>query len=783
MKTKLFAVLLLLTGSIPGAVFADEYCNLMRYWPMHDGDSLNFSSSVLGPLNINYRQGWSSSEVIVDFGGYETDYYEYSDGQLLMQSGDALGDSLEFDPYLVLLTESLAANGGTVSSSAESELYGYTLYLTLKATVSQAGTITVPAGTFSNCRKLDLTLKLVIPGALNKTFPFQTLYLAPGVGPIKVAGYQYDDNLNAKLLGWAELDSGTVGGVDVTMLAPLSTNLPPKITAQPKSLTATNYGTATMSVAVSGTAPFTYQWFNGNDALTNDSRISGVDTTKLTIQNVQFSDAGSYHVEIANVVCSVQSTSAVLNVVADIAKPTLAITSPKSGQRCSNCVFTVIGTTKDNARVSSVFCSLNGASWICADGTTNWAATHELKPGTNVLRAYASDAAGNLSSTSSVSFVYVVCVPLCVKTTGLGTVTPNYDGKVLEIGKNYVMTAKAGKGYAFYYWGGCALTNSATLKFFMASNLTFIANFKDVTRPVCIITFPKVNQKWSNAVINVTGKASDNAGVSNVWYQLNGAGWVEAAIVSGGTNWATTNLTLIPGTNLIQAFAVDGTGNASLTNSVKFNRVIVPDWAPDALVGLMGPVSDSSAFSTVSFGTNTFSLMASNNLDLSGVGSYGYLKVGTNAAELQVLFTDPPTIASNAISAWLTFTGFNRGFFTNLDNGETGPFSFSIAASLAPDSLAGKSVVAKTDIGTLTLKFSTSTTYSASDGSYGNFDYQKFTPAGGMMRMHLTNPGDFGEEQYIHVTFTSKTAGNYVASFFQSDGTLKNIAAGTFTMK
>ena len=62
----------------------------------------------------------------------------------------------------------------------------------------------------------------------------------------------------------------------------------------------------------------------------------------------------------------------------------------------------------------------------------------------------------------------------------------------------------------------------------MASNLTLIANFVDVTPPSLAITAPTANQRWSNSTFTVTGTASDNVQVSNVFYQLNGGSWTVA---------------------------------------------------------------------------------------------------------------------------------------------------------------------------------------------------------------------------------------------------------------
>jgi uncharacterized repeat protein (TIGR03803 family) len=263
----------------------------------------------------------------------------------------------------------------------------------------------------------------------------------------------------------------------------------------------------------------------------------------------------------------------------DTAIPTLTITSPTANQRWSNDVFTATGTAKDNVNVEGVFCELNGSGWsnaVTANNWSNWTAQVTLTPGTNLLKAYAVDGAGNISTTSTVSFVYVVSAPLTVLTNGLGTVSPNYNGALLQIGVNYSMTAAAASGFGFVNWtdeNGNPLTNSTTLKFLMESNLTFTANFVDVTKPTLTVTSPTAGQRWSNEVFTVTGTAKDNVSVSNVFYSLNSSGWSNAATANHWSNW-TAQVTLTPGTNLLQAYSVDGAGNTSTSNSVAFDFVV-----------------------------------------------------------------------------------------------------------------------------------------------------------------------------------------------------------------
>ena len=265
----------------------------------------------------------------------------------------------------------------------------------------------------------------------------------------------------------------------------------------------------------------------------------------------------------------------------DTNKPTVSITNVTAGQRVSNAVFTVRGTAGDNWQVSNVVCQLNGGGWNVAtniNNWTNWAAGVTLMAGTNTVAAYAADIAGNLSTTSSVSFDFVATNQLQIQASGLGTVSPNYSNAWLEIGRNYSITSTPASGFVFTNWvvstnwiGGTSTTKT-NLTFMMASNLTLQVNFLDVTKPTLSITNPVSGQRVSNAVFTVMGTAGDNWQVSNVVCRLNGGGWSNGVSANLWTNW-TAAVNLIPGTNTVAAYAVDTTGNVSTTNSVSFQYV------------------------------------------------------------------------------------------------------------------------------------------------------------------------------------------------------------------
>jgi hypothetical protein len=258
-----------------------------------------------------------------------------------------------------------------------------------------------------------------------------------------------------------------------------------------------------------------------------------------------------------------------LTLYADDTAPSLAITNPVAGQISSNGVFTVSGTASDNLAVSNVWVQLNGGAWTKAAGTASWSLGLTLAPGTNVIQAYAEDMAGNVSPTNEVDLFYVVSAPLTVHINGGGTVTPDYNGVLLEIGQTYSITAQPGPGSEFVNWTDSITTNSPTLTFVMESNLTFTANFTDVGSPTLAITSPTKGQFVSNAVITATGTATDNGQLAAVWYQLNGGGWIQA---TNTTNW-TAGLTLVSGANTLAAYAIDTFNNISATNTVTFTYV------------------------------------------------------------------------------------------------------------------------------------------------------------------------------------------------------------------
>jgi len=487
----------------------------------------------------------------------------------------------------------------------------------------------------------------------------------------------------------------------------------------------------------------------------------------------------------------------------EVTPPVLAILSPKVHQTLTEAAFTVTGKASDNVGVTNVFCQLNGTGWTNAfttNGWTNWTAAVMPSPGANVVQAYAEDAAGLVSKTNSVKFDYALGAPLTVQVTppGYGTVTPDYNGTSLVISNKYSMTAKPGKGFGFVNWswsGGS--TNKPKLTFVMASNLVFTANFVDVQRPVLAILSPKANAKVTAEALTVTGKASDNVGVTDVFCQLNEAAWTNAFTTDGWTNW-TAAVTLSQSNNTFQAYAEDAAGNKSLTNTVKFTytgSVTGPtSGAPASLSELSAevtPTNDTPGF-TISFGASTFSqsMDPGTNEDNNAVGNYTYARLSTNTALLTVTATAPPD-NTNATVVGLTFTDSQHAAFSSTNgNGsvDTGAILLSEAANLVPASLAGKTIHAVESAsgqantvalnGNLTFK----ATNDKGKSSSGTYTFTSYSPVGALLVLTWTSPTSrAGDVDYVVVTFSAAKAGTYFGETVNSTGGTST-SSGTFTL-
>jgi len=113
--------------------------------------------------------------------------------------------------------------------------------------------------------------------------------------------------------------SNAVGSATTTPIV-LTVVSPPMIVKQPVTQAVPLGRSATFSIEVTGTAPITYQW------QLNSAPIAGATSAQLVIPNVGPQHIGSYTVVVTNVIDSVRSTAAYLDIV-----PTPQVTQHPTG--------------------------------------------------------------------------------------------------------------------------------------------------------------------------------------------------------------------------------------------------------------------------------------------------------------------------------------------------------------------------------------------------------------------------------------------------------------------
>ena len=360
--------------------------------------------------------------------------------------------------------------------------------------------------------------------------------------------------------------------------------------------------------------------------------------------------------------------------------PILTITSPSNGAVFSGSTITMAGTASDNIGVWEVHYRVNSGTWLVASGTTSWSASITLSPGSNILEARAFDTSGNQSAVASRTVTYNssdTTVPIL-------TITSPSNGAVFA-GSTITMTGTASDNIAVsqvHYrvnsgsWstasGSTSWSASLTLSlgsntlearaFDSSGNPSAIAsrtvsyNPSDTTVPILNITSPSNGAVFAGSTITMTGTASDNIGVSQVHYRVNGGNWI---VGSGTTSWiASVNLS--PGSNVLEARAVDTSGNPSAIASRTVTYNLSDTTAPTltitspsngavfsgSTITMSGTASDNIGVSQVHFRVNSGTWFVA-----SGATSWSasvILSPGSNVLEARAFDTsgNPSAVAS-----------------------------------------------------------------------------------------------------------------------------------------
>jgi len=122
-----------------------------------------------------------------------------------------------------------------------------------------------------------------------------------------------------------------------------------------------------------------------------------------------------------------------------------------------------------------------------------------------VINFRSVDFAGNFSTNTTRTFTYVVNSSITVQVRGLGVVSPNLNGRLLEIQKFYQLIARPASGQIFGGWEGAMISNKAVLNFQMKSNLHLTANF--IPNP-----FPRVKGTYTGLIFETNNVRPQTSG-------------------------------------------------------------------------------------------------------------------------------------------------------------------------------------------------------------------------------------------------------------------------------
>lgn len=471
----------------------------------------------------------------------------------------------------------------------------------------------------------------------------------------------------------------------------------------------------------------------------------------------------------------------------DSSKPLISLTNLPATGLVSNDYFTLRGRASDNVSVANVFYNVNNTGWntaITTNSWTNWSGLVNLTPGSNLIRFTAMDGAGNYSVSNGVRLTYVVSAVLKINTNGVGNISPVANGALLQVGKEYTLTATPAAGFVFSNWtdaGSSVVTNRPALKFVMTSNLAFTARFVDVSKPVLTVLSPLPATIATAEFFRASGRAADNARVASVFYQLNGGNWYAANTTNHWTNWNVI-LDLTPGTNYFAAYAADTSGHLSATNLTRF----IYQTAPASLTGLKAQVTPDggSAYDMV-FGAGLFSQNAADLKNPNGLGTYAYTRLTPNAGRLNATFTAPPQATNDPNIARqllnLVFYAPNQARYTITNNGNTGGIIFTATPTFVPANLVNQTLVSVYQNGDAdSTRFTAAQSITANlltrvTNAPRNYGYAAYGPLTGLIKQIGTNG-----VSYTLATLRGTNYGTSYSERYTLAGTLTAINQASF---
>lgn len=189
---------------------------IQQYFPLHNGDYKNYSWRSIN-ISVTYLSDTFNGHSVfneIDSADGSSVFYGYANDQLLLYGAVVDGAPMVLDTPLAVADSVTVSQGGSFRFATSGSFMGYRFQLSGESVVTNAGTVTVPAGTFFDCRNVSMSMTLSVLGTTESVDLRNVWVLAPRVGKIRIG--VMDQFLNR--IGWADLTGGTVNGVNVQNL-------------------------------------------------------------------------------------------------------------------------------------------------------------------------------------------------------------------------------------------------------------------------------------------------------------------------------------------------------------------------------------------------------------------------------------------------------------------------------------------------------------------------------------------------------------------------------------
>ena len=484
---------------------------------------------------------------------------------------------------------------------------------------------------------------------------------------------------------------------------------PPSITAQPVPLTVTEGETASFSVSVSGTPPFSFQWFN------NAVPIAGATSPTFTISSVTLADAGDYSAVVKSPLHSLRSDLVPLVVNPKPTAPSIikqpASLTVEEGQQASFTVFVagsspfhfqwifnghmIIGATSETYSIASAR-PVNGGNYSVlignsAGSVTSLGATltvNQTIPPSITMQPTRLTITEGEAATFTVSVTGTA--PFSFQWRKSGVPIPG------AISETYTIPSVSDASSASY---DVIIKNAAGTV--ASSPAALLVNPKPILPSITKQPSDQNVDQGQNVTFAVT--ATGTAPLTYNWF-FNGK------VIAGATLPTLSLQNAQPAQSGPYYVSVKNTVGEVKSAAATLIVQQLPDFAPANINGkvyTLTIVSGSSPFSS----TGSFRVAAAisgNNgvlVPLTGDtdaerGTYNYTKTGPNAAQVVLASTDPTD--NTIIYAQVTFkTATTGSYFATRNDSATATQTASFVettptnppqSNFAPSSLAGKSL-------------------------------------------------------------------------------------------